>query len=502
VKRPLLVAGSFLVAALSAALAAGGGTAGATTATVGTPDVATLVGTVNVAELPPPTNAQTRALPLLVRDPAAYAAAKAGHGPASPAATATEEGPSAPSLTPGTRLTGAVKASTSHCGCTPPDMGLAVAHGYKMEQVNLAGRVWDSNNDHGSIFGLASFFITGSDFISDPWILYNGSADRWFAGILDVDSSSERLAVSTDGTPTTFKVYNVPDGQSGDCGDQAKAGVSKNVVALSANVFSNFCQPGGQYLGDRITVLNKAELAAGANQVHIAVFGPNPNYFSLVPAKSQTTTSTQWYAEVNSNTADVVKTTGTPPNAVHMSEPFTPSIATVTNPPGAQQKGTGTLLDSGDSRTQNAVLSSGSLIFGAGTGCTVGGHTRSCLRLLAVDTSSGATTIDETIAGANGAYLFYPAVNVDTAGTIVLGYGRSSTSVFPELRAVPVAASGTLGGSVGLVGGTAPNTTGRYGDYFAVAINPSNGADAWVAGEVGGGSGGWNTGVRQVTVSP
>jgi hypothetical protein len=51
-----------------------------------------------------------------------------------------------------------------------------------------------------------------------------------------------------------------------------------------------------------------------------------------------------------------------------------------------------------------------------------------------------------------------------------------------------------------LVTGTAPNTTNRYGDYFAIAIDPSNTAQAWVAGEIGGGT--WNTAVRQVTLSP
>src|SRR5438128_1613138 len=164
---------SLLVAAtLSAALAASGGAAGTSSATVGTPDTATLVGTVDVADLPAPTTTQGSVLPLLVRDPAAFAAAKAAAN-APPADLAEGSfSPNAPTLTPGTKLTGAIDGS--NCGCTPPDMGLAVAHGYKMEQVNLAGRVWDPNNNPGNIFGLSGFYKTGSDAISDPWIVYNG----------------------------------------------------------------------------------------------------------------------------------------------------------------------------------------------------------------------------------------------------------------------------------------------------------------------------------------
>jgi len=113
----------------------------------------------------------------------------------------------------------------------------------------------------------------------------------------------------------------------------------------------------------------------------------------------------------------------------------------------------------------------------------------------------GLKVVDKNFASV-GRYLFYPAVNVDGAGSVVLGFGRSSTSIFPELRALPVDPLGVAGSSALLVGGTAPNTTGRYGDYFAVAVDPSSTTDLWVAGEIGGGSGGWNTAIRQVTVNP
>jgi len=496
------------IAALSAVLisSAVGSTASAAGATIGTSATATLIATVDVADLPPPSSTQRSVLPLLVRDADALAVAKAaGQGPladftdeVSPAGT--------PTLTPGTKLSGAIDASNSMCGgCTPPDMGLAVAHGSKMEQVNLAGRVWDSNNNPGTIFGLASFFNTGSDFISDPWIVYNKSADRWFAGIVDVTKGSERLAVSTSPNPTQFKIYNVPQGPngSGDCGDQGKIGVSENVVAISTNVFTNFCNPGGQYLGDRVTILNKAELAAGNNTVHISVFGPLSNYFSLVPAQSRTTTSTQWFAQVDADVAHVVRVDGTPPGLVTLIESATPSINGVTDPPDAFQKGTSTLLNTGDARVDNVVWQSNSLIFTNSTGCIPNGDIfiRSCVRLISFDTALGLKTIDKTFAS-QGRYLFYPAVNVDGAGTIVLAFGRSSSSIFPELRALPVDSTGVAGTSTTLVGGTAPNTTGRYGDYFAAAIDPSNASRMWIAGEVGGGSGGWNTGVRQATVTP
>jgi len=54
--------------------------------------------------------------------------------------------------------------------------------------------------------------------------------------------------------------------------------------------------------------------------------------------------------------------------------------------------------------------------------------------------------------------------------------------------------------------GNAGNATGRYGDYFAVAIDPLNQQNVWVAGEVGGhngsGQNGWGTAVGQISVTP
>ena len=54
--------------------------------------------------------------------------------------------------------------------------------------------------------------------------------------------------------------------------------------------------------------------------------------------------------------------------------------------------------------------------------------------------------------------------------------------------------------------GDAPNETTRYGDYFAVAIDPFAPSNAWIAGEIGGhnrlGSKGWATAIAQIIVLP
>jgi hypothetical protein len=455
----------------------------------------TKVGTVNVADLPEAVpGAQQSVLPALFAEPFQPATSGPAAGPESASAKTK--------VKPGTQLSGGIPAS--NCGCTPPDMGIGVGGGgFKMQQVNLSGRIWDPSNTPGPIFSLSGFYLTGNHFISDPWVFYDQMSNRWFAGIVDVTGSSERLAVSTSNTPTTFNVYDVPQGGAGSCGDQAKIGVNDLVVAMSSNIFTNFCN--GGFAGVRVTVLNKAELVAGVNPVHSAGFGPMGQYFSLVPAQSMNSTTDQWYVGVNggnTTTAHVVKTVGTPPAAVTLTEPFTPTVRALGFPPRAQQPGTSTLLNAGDNRVQTVAWQSNSLIWVHGVGCTPAGDTfRGCVRLLTFNTSTGTKTLDIDRSQI-GAYLFYPAVRPNAAGTLIVGYGRSSSSVFPELDVSAASPAGKWSKQKVLVTGTAANFTGRYGDYFALAIDPANTSNAWVAGEIGGGSGGWGTGIREAIVSP
>jgi hypothetical protein len=468
----------------------------------------TKVGTVNVRDLPQvhPTGNQA-VLPALRFNPAAYEAAKAA--PSGSASLGDASVAAKPIISVGTKLPSAV-SSDNDPRFTPPDMGFGVGGGFKMEQINTSGRIWNASNTPGVVFDLSTFYLSGGDQISDPWVFFDQASGRWFAAIFDITMSSERLAVSATSDPTgLFHVYNISEGPPGGCPDQGKVGVSDNVVAISANEFSS-CFVNPTFQGVIITVLNKAELVAGALTVHGAQTAPLPYSSSVVPAQSMNATTTQWYAGVDdasSTVAHVVKSVGTPPAAVTLSEPFTPTIKTLTTPPGAAQPGTAMKLDTGDNRVQTVAWQSGSLYFTNNDGCVppFDTTTRACARVLVIDTGTGLKKLDKD-RFKKGQYLFYPAVRPNASGTIVVGYGRSSSSVFPELDVTAASPTGAFAGPKTIQTGDASNKTTRYGDYFAVAIDPSAPANAWVAGEIGGhnsfGSGGWATAIAQIIVSP
>jgi hypothetical protein len=499
--------GVLVLSAVSAATASGGGANARSTSQVGVQSTIQKIATVNVADLPAALagGGGPVALPQLHFDPAAFAAAKAsGAG----SAVLGDQGVGAkPKLKPSTQLPSAL-SSTDDPRLTPPDMGFAVGGGYKMEQINASGRIWDPSNTAGPVFTLSSFYNSGTHFIGDPWVTFDQASGRWFAAIFDIDGSSERLAVSTSSAPTTFNLYNIPEGAPGGCPDQGKLGVSDNVVAISANEFSS-CFGSPSFLGVIVTVLNKSELVAGAMTIHKATFGPLAYSSSVVPAQSMNSTTVQWYAGLNDSASavvHVVKTVGTPPATVTLSEPFTPAITTVTSPPDGQQPGGG-FVATGDNRVQTVGWQSNLLVFTAGAGCIPAGDstTRACARLIAVNTMTGAVTIDKTHA-IKGQYLFYPAVRQNAAGTSIVGYGRSSSSIFPQLDAIAADTAGTFSKAKVLQTGDNSNQTGRYGDYFAVGIDPANPSNGWVAGEIGGhnnkGTSGWATAIRSVLVKP
>jgi len=114
---------------------------------------------------------------------------------------------------------------------------------------------------------------------------------------------------------------------------------------------------------------------------------------------------------------------------------------------------------------------------------------RTCARLDQIDTTTSTPTLvpgQDFDLGFLGAYVFYPALSTDSSNNLVLLYGHSSISLFPTLEVTGRLASmppATLAASVLLVAGTAADYTGRWGDYFWAATDPSTPSTFWVSGE-------------------
>ena len=481
--------------------------------------VVRLAASVRVRELPrvgrAPVSGSTR-IPLR-RPSSSQASPPAGV----PAGRSLDAGAPSTAVSAGSPLPGALGDADNGslwggANFTPPDMGFAVGGGKEIELVNLVGRVWSgSPPSPGSAFRLDRFFASSGDDLSDPWVLFDAPSGRFFAGIFDITLGGEVLAVSKTADPGgSWYVYRVryPSAvvTNGGCPDQGKGGVDDSLIGLGFNVFSSpGCPLRSIFKGAAVEVFNKSEAMSGST-LHLNYTDPMPSRFSLVPAHALSPQSTLYLASLDpgsGNKLHLTTATGVPTGSAHATFSNLPdlSVPSYSSPPKALQRGTSTKIDSGDDRTQNVVYRSGRLVVAQSMGCVPSEDraTRACVRLYEVDTSTNQLISALTL-GKSGTYALYPAASITSAGDVVVTLGASSSSMYPSLvgLAVPIGTS-TVAYSI-VASGTAPNTTGRYGDYFATAIDPANADTFWAAGEIGGISGtkyAWNTAVVPVAVT-
>jgi hypothetical protein len=156
-------------------------------------------------------------------------------------------------------------------------------------------------------------------------------------------------------------------------------------------------------------------------------------------------------------------------------------------PPGADQRGGGTPLDTGDIRVLNAVYSGGSIWCDFTTGHAWTGTNRASCFWLQLKPSVG-TLLQQGIFGARAGSYFYPGVMADVNGNMIMTFSRCSTTEFASVLVTgrqTTDAPGTLRPSLLLKAGTANYTNvdgsgrNRWGDYSGTALDPSDSRTMW-----------------------
>jgi hypothetical protein len=371
-------------------------------------------------------------------------------------------------------------------GYFPPDAALGVGPNHVMEMVNIQGAIWNKQGDPLSVFGLDQFFATGTDSITDPRVFYDPGSQRWFASLQDISTNSIHVAVSTTEDPTgDWYIYDFP---FSNCPDQPSIGVSKDKFVVSVNTFANLCN--GGFTGAQFTVVHKDDLLSGTNPPRFVQSDPDPLVFSLHTTETQDPLSTTAIdmVSVDSGGSDYVMLAsldGQVPN-INATANFL-SINTTNVPPKAIQPDTIKRLETNDARVLDAEGHQGTVWFTFNDGCIPNGDTqiRSCVRLIQLDAINKTVLQDFNVA-VNRSYLFIPALSVDNAGNLDVVYGLSSRNDYPSLVVSERLVSdppNTLETPVLLQPGTGPDFSGRYGDYFAVAVDPSDPNLFWVAGQ-------------------
>jgi hypothetical protein len=124
---------------------------------------------------------------------------------------------------------------------SPPDTTVAVGPNHVIEATNLALRITDMAGNNLLTEQLSTLFAPlGTSYLTDPQVVYDDIANRWYVAILDIDYSLSfsdiLLAVSRDSNPLDgFNEMQRIHVGSSDFLDFDKLGFNADAVVITAN---------------------------------------------------------------------------------------------------------------------------------------------------------------------------------------------------------------------------------------------------------------------------
>jgi hypothetical protein len=469
----------------------------------------------------------TTAAELSARSPAAGIVAPS----ATDRQTAEEEGlratlPSSTTTPSITKQQGFDGPTLAQCGgWRPPDAAMASGRAgnqnYVVVMDNLCGAIYNAANGANvvPIFPLSTFFrVASTERLSDPSLIYDArpgsSGGRFYALLMDITRGGVLVAVSPASGPINpwsvfFVSFKKPSDTQIACPDQPFGALSQDKLVISANVFSNQCNPSGiQYLGTQQVFINKAGLL-GLTPIATQSTPRDPNTFSLHPVVSNTPdekivlVSDRWGSNERAVRMEVWSGPLTPTTqAVVRIGLFSVPIRPTTVPPQTAAQG----IVTNDGRTLSAVDTAKGdflwLTFNEGCIPPSDSTVRSCTRLIEIDKATRLSRQDFDLAS-TGAHTFYAALSTALPrDSLFVVFGGSSASIFPSLFATKQrnnAPIGTLDPAMLLAPGLASAAAqGRYGDYFSGSPDPANPTCAWLHGEYMKAANNWGTWANRV----
>lgn len=456
-----------------------------------------------------------------------------------------------------TGFAGIGQASTIHTfgadqEVTPPDPDIAVGPTDIVEVVNSSVYVFSRS---GVVLGAADLnafmFVTPGYSSTDPRVIYDPSAGRFWLTITEVPNSFAScptaqpvlIAVSASSNPLPLKgwlVYALPlehftNGQpQTEFGDQPGLGVASNTITVTWTDYT--CNL--QFNGGEVDVLQKTDFEHDTGNSSLYFFYDGPAVSQPVQAIGSMNVS---YVVTNQSdcvsqctptpAAEVDIFNGTPEGGgvtqgASVFPPMTPTVVdgTTGSTPPADQSTSGVQLQTDDDRFLNAVWEGGEIWTADGTSCQPTGDTtlRSCTDYVEI-AADGAGSVSSTLTnqinnvGISGEALFYPAVSVDSSGNLFTVFDESSGSTLTSIMDAAIPSGGTTLSSFQTLHTSSqyyqagPCSSGcRWGDYSGAAQDPANPRDVWVTSESADGTiegactdvnNCWNSRINQLTLS-
>ena len=372
----------------------------------------------------------------------------------------------------------------------------------------------------------------------DGIVFYDHMADRWVVSdfafpAFPGTSFWQCIGVSKTSNPVSggwwLYAIQVDPANPSYLGDYPKFGMWPDAYYLSMNEFSN----NTTFNGVRVYALDRNSMVNGgsAHAIGFSILPANlGNQYSLVPASFRTGNpppagQPEWFMDVNSSSvAGTVETQvfvrrfhvdfATPANSTFgVGATHSPDgIITVNGFKDAFNASTSNIVPNGTTTTNQRLDTLGDKIMYPliyqNRGGTESIYADQTILLATDNTLTGPTavrwyqfnmtgnTIPATPAqqqdwnnGADGLFRWMPSINVDRQGNVAIGYSTSSTTLNPEIRYAGRLAgdppNNMAQGEATLItaGGHQTSTSGRWGDYSTMFVDPTDSCTFWHVNE-------------------
>lgn len=383
-------------------------------------------------------------------------------------------------------------------GLYPPDVQSATGNTDVVEVINAAVEIWYTNGTLVKELSLSSFLGT-SDFIGDPRIEYDFLSGHFFMSVADFYNNKVWIATTKTWDPTgTWYIYVLSTTSNSNAfTDQPTMGLSKDKLAISANIYLN----GG--VSSYFFAINKQDLISGSSNPHYA--SEQSSDFSVHPVHNYSSEKTMYFVSDQAggvSSIDLFDLTGLPGvSKVHVSV-TTLSIAFAREPPNAPQKGTSSLINVDDGRMQDAAFYKGTIWLTFEDGCVPkhDNSERSCARLIELNVTKPSVEQDFDLAK-SGVYYYYPALSFTGNAGMIVVFGFSNGTTYPSIAVSGQSVTqgaGTWKLPVTVLLGQYYDADGRYGDYFSAQMDPVHHSIVWVAGQYEVQDSSWGTEIASV----
>ena len=353
----------------------------------------------------------------------------------------------------------------------------------------------------------ATFFgvTAGEGAISDAQCYYDALRGRFVAVAFTIGTSPSNysnfyvvISKTSDarGAWWQYKFDMAKDGSTttGNWSDYESIGITEDKLVLTAQQFTFATN---SYVYPKVRVVDRAALYAGSAVSYVDFVGFAPPlggdlFDTFVTKCARNLTPGDAVAHllcvrVNGGANVSYREVTGPPAAPTLTAATRVTVATYLAPPNATQQGSATLVPTNDCRPGDFVVRNGVLVIAWHFGATISSTAVSAVRLLRLRTSDLTVLTDETF-GAASTFYFYPCATVDSAGTVYLGFGRSSATEFPSAYATGRRPSDvSIEPSTLLKAGLSATAQSRWGDYTGIdndaALSGPGGTSAWYAGQ-------------------